>query len=511
MYVQFHLAYDDHASGCLVRERRTIRRNYLRGWFAVDFVSVVPFDLLSTLSMGSASLREMKVIRLVKLLRLLKLTRVTKVSHIFQRYEASLNISYSYSTLDLAKAVLRIATMAHWSVLDEPFVHRRTLLFVALARGSDAASAQLYKRAGKTEASADDYCRPARSLAEPIALPRTVLVAPPARSLNPSRERLLSLTRELTTAPPPPTPLDAFVPSRGDAHTTAPGRCPPADGGSRALGACSRASRTSTAKPAGARGSRRPRPTRAATAGRATATSATMPPKGVTAGSSSTSRSCSIPLGWRRARPQLATVQTRERPVLPRRAIPPQMTRPTAPRCRLPPRQVRALALPRRLHAHIRRLRRRRRAEHGRVLLRDGRDRARRSLLGVHARHVLRGRLDVGPLGDRVPSGGALALSSCRGFPSPPFRLRWSNLDDSRVESTKINHSLSSSTRRWTSSTSCLPTARSIPSSPTAAARTSTRQSRFVASRSVLFFLRRLPSRWLGTVLLSTLGSRVTT
>ena len=143
MYVQFHLAYDDHASGCLVRERRTIRRNYLRGWFAVDFVSVVPFDLLSTLSMGSASLREMKVIRLVKLLRLLKLTRVTKVSHIFQRYEASLNISYSYSTLDLAKAVLRIATIAHWSVLDEPFVHRRTLLFVALARGSDAASAQL--------------------------------------------------------------------------------------------------------------------------------------------------------------------------------------------------------------------------------------------------------------------------------------------------------------------------------------------------------------------------------
>jgi hypothetical protein len=62
---QFFLAYrDDTQGGRLVQELSLIRRNYVCGWFPVDFLSVVPFDVIG--------LKQLKTIRLIRLLRLLK-------------------------------------------------------------------------------------------------------------------------------------------------------------------------------------------------------------------------------------------------------------------------------------------------------------------------------------------------------------------------------------------------------------------------------------------------------
>ena len=60
--VQFHLAYFNEL-GKLIRSRPTISRHYLHGWFSVDLLSVLPFDLLSTQLESGGALRELKVPR----------------------------------------------------------------------------------------------------------------------------------------------------------------------------------------------------------------------------------------------------------------------------------------------------------------------------------------------------------------------------------------------------------------------------------------------------------------
>ena len=54
--------------GQLVRNKRSLAKHYLAGWFAVDLAAVVPFDLL----MGLPFLR---------LMRLVKLARVAQMFH----------------------------------------------------------------------------------------------------------------------------------------------------------------------------------------------------------------------------------------------------------------------------------------------------------------------------------------------------------------------------------------------------------------------------------------------
>lgn len=55
MYVTLRTAYYGD-NGKLVKDRWSIGANYLRGWFAIDFVTLVPFEFLlsNTLNMSTA-------------------------------------------------------------------------------------------------------------------------------------------------------------------------------------------------------------------------------------------------------------------------------------------------------------------------------------------------------------------------------------------------------------------------------------------------------------------------
>ena len=78
MIMQFFLAYritgNGGSVGLLVRNFQAIRSNYLRSWFPIDLLSIIPFDLIATLA-NSDSLESLKIIRIIRLLRLLKLAR----------------------------------------------------------------------------------------------------------------------------------------------------------------------------------------------------------------------------------------------------------------------------------------------------------------------------------------------------------------------------------------------------------------------------------------------------
>jgi len=97
--------------GGWVRNQRSIAKAYLKGWFAIDLVSVLPFDIVSY-STGDPAVAKLKVFRVIRLLRLLKLIRILRANRIFARWETSLSVKYSI--LSLCKFLVLIVIVDHW-------------------------------------------------------------------------------------------------------------------------------------------------------------------------------------------------------------------------------------------------------------------------------------------------------------------------------------------------------------------------------------------------------------
>ena len=96
--------------GGYVVEHKLIAKNYLTGWFVIDFVSILPFDTLGMV-MESDDISQLKIFRIVRLARLLKLLRVLRSSRIFKRWESRVGMQHSTTT------------MIKWYVLATPYKH----------------------------------------------------------------------------------------------------------------------------------------------------------------------------------------------------------------------------------------------------------------------------------------------------------------------------------------------------------------------------------------------------
>jgi len=70
----FNSAYYDENFN-LVQDRKLIARNYLKGWFCVDFLSIIPTDLLDVEDFNQL----FKIARFGRLYKLIKLARVTRM------------------------------------------------------------------------------------------------------------------------------------------------------------------------------------------------------------------------------------------------------------------------------------------------------------------------------------------------------------------------------------------------------------------------------------------------
>ena len=119
MGVQFNLAYVDEC-GVLVKDYHAIASRYLRGAFAIDLISIFPFELVEngSSSDGASSpsnrrgITKLKIMRMLRLLRLFKMLRILRASRIFTRLEAS--ISQPNSTLKLAWLLSLLLVVGHW-------------------------------------------------------------------------------------------------------------------------------------------------------------------------------------------------------------------------------------------------------------------------------------------------------------------------------------------------------------------------------------------------------------
>jgi len=63
----------------LVEDRKKISLNYLTGWFTIDILSIIPFDMVFKKSEFNKLARVARVGRLYKLVKLTKLIRILKV------------------------------------------------------------------------------------------------------------------------------------------------------------------------------------------------------------------------------------------------------------------------------------------------------------------------------------------------------------------------------------------------------------------------------------------------
>ena len=82
MILNFRTAFSEeslHVDDALVTGYRRIAVDYLRGFFILDFVSTVPWDLVNA-SLGLTQLFKMtKVGKLVRVIRMLKITKMLRV------------------------------------------------------------------------------------------------------------------------------------------------------------------------------------------------------------------------------------------------------------------------------------------------------------------------------------------------------------------------------------------------------------------------------------------------
>lgn len=94
-----------------ISDHGMIIKNYLRTWFVIDIVSVLPFDILGLL-IERGDVRQLKIFRVVRLLRLLKLARLVRGLRMLQRWELEINLSYRKTTL--YKLLFTVLLASHW-------------------------------------------------------------------------------------------------------------------------------------------------------------------------------------------------------------------------------------------------------------------------------------------------------------------------------------------------------------------------------------------------------------
>jgi len=111
MVIQFFLMYRDEEKGVLVKDQSLIIQSYLRCWFWIDLVSILPFDMLGVI-FDSDELNKAKALRVIRLLRLAKLLRILRAGRMFDRWESA--VAVNYSMLTLCKFLFLTVIVAHW-------------------------------------------------------------------------------------------------------------------------------------------------------------------------------------------------------------------------------------------------------------------------------------------------------------------------------------------------------------------------------------------------------------
>ena len=97
---------------------RPIARRYLRSWFTIDLLSIVPslFDILPLVEGSGFEAQEdtsrLKLARGFRTARLIKLVRLVRASRVLARWRT--HITVSFARLSMISLILELAIASHW-------------------------------------------------------------------------------------------------------------------------------------------------------------------------------------------------------------------------------------------------------------------------------------------------------------------------------------------------------------------------------------------------------------
>jgi len=112
LVINFRTAIVD-PDGTYIVSAKAVAGRYLRGWFAVDFLSTIPFELITIA--GGTSLSFLSSLKVVKLIRLLRLGRVVRLGRIFQHFQFQLELMGLVEVVRSFGVLLIVILVAHWS------------------------------------------------------------------------------------------------------------------------------------------------------------------------------------------------------------------------------------------------------------------------------------------------------------------------------------------------------------------------------------------------------------
>eukprot|EP00401_Gymnodinium_catenatum_P000993 CAMPEP_0117621248 /NCGR_PEP_ID=MMETSP0784-20121206/87539_1 /TAXON_ID=39447 /ORGANISM="" /LENGTH=773 /DNA_ID=CAMNT_0005425173 /DNA_START=167 /DNA_END=2490 /DNA_ORIENTATION=- len=99
-----------------VRSRRKIFWIYVKSWFIVDLLSIIPYDNITDVALVSGNnvtgLEKLKIMRLLRVFRLFKLLRILKASRVVKRWEN--RIGMKSSSKYILKFTMLIVVSCHW-------------------------------------------------------------------------------------------------------------------------------------------------------------------------------------------------------------------------------------------------------------------------------------------------------------------------------------------------------------------------------------------------------------
>lgn len=113
MFLQFCTAYSKRTVRGVEWEVRMHRivAQYLKTWFFLDFITLIPFDLMA-MGGDDSVVAELKTVKVIRILRLLKLMRLLKSSRIIHKLEIPMAIPYQQ--MALIRFLLVLGLVCHW-------------------------------------------------------------------------------------------------------------------------------------------------------------------------------------------------------------------------------------------------------------------------------------------------------------------------------------------------------------------------------------------------------------
>ena len=112
MLIIFNTPYSRKESGVMVTSRRSIAASYIKSWFPLDVICLVPYDVIVAMAADAhTKVGVFRLIRFLRLFRILKVLRILKLNASAQKVQALLGLDYY--TISLLKFAFFIFFAIH--------------------------------------------------------------------------------------------------------------------------------------------------------------------------------------------------------------------------------------------------------------------------------------------------------------------------------------------------------------------------------------------------------------